>query len=147
MSESDLHVVQVNAIEGFIKHLKADRTDLVLYRDIATVDKQKLPRIIRGFRPDLLARFWKSDEFYIGEGKTTFDLETSHTRDQVYAFSLELAENGSAGLILCAPFEAQARARGLLWEICTKKLIETREIYCIFPGLDDISVARLSRKL
>jgi hypothetical protein len=145
MGESETHAAQVNALASFVRLLKTDCSDLVLYHDLASVSTQKLPGKIQGFRPDLLARFWKTDVLYIGEGKTTADLETAHTRAQMLAFARELKENVRAGLILCAPFEAQPRARALLWNVCSE-LIARREVYCIYPGLCEVSSARLSAR-
>jgi hypothetical protein len=142
MSESALHSAQVGEIESFVRRMTGPRDDLIIYRDSSESDRQTLPPLMGGYRPDVFARLWKDKRFIIGEAKTQGDLLTAHTRSQLTAFIKEISEDRRGAVVLCAPFAVQPTARALLWELCLGTHLDL-ELYCIHSGLCDISQSRL----
>ncbi len=145
MSESADHAAFVGEIVRFIERLTHPRTDLVVYRDGPEATPQKLPPKLGGYRPDVLARLWRDHTFFVGEAKTGLDLHSRHTAAQLRAFVSEVARNPKGTLILCAPFASYPSARSLLWSLCPDVAIERAAIYCIHPGIESATEARLVR--
>jgi hypothetical protein len=114
MGETLAHVNGVVALERHVRALAGARHDLILYRDCAGIDAQRKPPLVGGFRPDLFARTWSDGRFYIGEAKTTRDLETAHSAAQIAAFVDAISADDYGRLIVCVPFGIVPAARGLL---------------------------------
>ena len=119
MPESEMHARLVKAI---IAHLarRLDVIDEIRVRDdsIQPIRGERPPRI-GNFVPDVYATDVPTTKIVIGEAKTTKDLETEHSRQQIAAFLDHLTHTSNGLFILAVPTPWKARAKWVVNELGT----------------------------
>jgi hypothetical protein len=72
------------------------------------------PPLIGGFVPDLYCEVRDDQHIYLGEAKTSRDLEASHSRAQLVAFLRFLSSRGTGVLVIAVPWRSVPAARSLV---------------------------------
>jgi hypothetical protein len=68
------------------------------------------PELISGYRPDVLARDVPHTITVVGEAKTGYDVDNSHSEGQLQAFLRYLAVQPQPTLVIATPWHARAAA-------------------------------------
>ncbi|MCQ2752515.1 MAG: hypothetical protein MJ189_05410 [Coriobacteriales bacterium] len=131
MGESAEHINLVDACYKYILlKVPKDETCLVLVDKPSSIDKP--PRNSNGFRPDV--QYYHGDLFIVGDAKTSSDLETTHSKQQIESFIRECDYfDGKALLVLAVPLIDSERACSLISTIQYK--INTNINYAIVTEL------------
>jgi hypothetical protein len=97
--ESSAHIYLVELLERWVQKERSYSLDFLLV-DRSTEHPQSRPIRIGQYIPDLYLKDLRLNETIIGEAKTTKDLRTLHTRDQLQEFMTYL--DWCNGLMLLA---------------------------------------------
>jgi hypothetical protein len=116
MPESQTHLNLVQEIKTCINLNFSNSKNFLVLSDTPE-SLRSLPQIINNeFRPDVFAEDNKGRTI-IGEAKTTNDLETLHSKNQIKCFISYLMEKQDGVLILAVPLRSLNTAKNLIRRI------------------------------
>ena len=113
MPESNLHR---RLVQSLVASVEGRHQDWFLFVDGDYSRSNGCPPQLETVRPDLFARARETRHVVIGEAKTTFDLETTHTAVQLDTYFRYLALERSGELILAVPY----LCAGLAHRVCRR---------------------------
>ncbi len=114
MPESINHVALLGRILIYVQNTMNLDQQLLVLDDLPGPIGSEKPPAISGFRPDIYAADVAKQTVIVGEAKTTWDLETEHSKAQYSAYVRHLASFASPTLILAVPWQLRVRAKTLL---------------------------------
>lgn len=114
MSESLVHQTLVKCLFDWLSRNIEDGHQAVILCDLPREGAPERPPQIGGFVPDTYCKLPRSGLTYVGEAKTTRDLETERSRRQLEAFLSYLAQIGKGVLVVAVPWHTVNRARSLV---------------------------------
>lgn len=85
--------------------------------DLPESPKRATPPRVGGYTPDLYGQYLAADLLVIGEAKTAWDLERTHTTQQLEAFLYECQRHDRSALVLAVPWDLVRLANGLLRDL------------------------------
>ena len=103
-----------NLVEGMFNYVKKSFPYYRVSADIQNRTGDEIPLKIGGYRPDLFAYYEKDGSHIIGEAKTSRDLESRHSIDQIKAFLNYLKTKNNSDFMLSVPYESADRAKVVL---------------------------------
>ena len=114
MSESMAHTRLVGVIVDWVKVKHSATKGLCLYCDCPPVLETEKPNPIDGFFPDVCAVTTPPEMTLLGEAKTTQDLESLRSYNQILAFLRFLSVRPCPMLIIATPWRATATAKHII---------------------------------
>lgn len=114
MAESSHHAELVLRIVQWVYAERSDKDGLSVLADTASFPRDRCPRPIGGFVPDVHACTSPSSLVILGEAKTFADTFVSHTASQVRAYLEYLALQPDPIFVMATPFAAAGAARSLV---------------------------------
>ena len=107
-----------------------------LTTDLLEAPGGRIPPLIGGYRPDIVARYDKCCLHLIAEAKTDGDIDNSHTWNQISAFVSHLGAASATGVfVLAVNGHVASAARPLLQFLCRQHVSTSLHIE-LFDGLD-----------
>jgi hypothetical protein len=98
----------------YVRTSAEDVQQLALLHDLPGIIGCDKPPKLGSYRPDLYATDAPTTMVIVGEAKTSRDLETTHSKEQIRSFLRHLAMYPGSQLILAVPWSSRARAQHLL---------------------------------
>ena len=117
MPESAAHAALVQAIILYAGREFGDLADIAVREDAVHPVRGEGPPRIESYVPDVFVTDVPTTTTLIGEAKTLQDIETDHSRRQIFAFLSYLSKTPRGIFVLSVPMAASATARRLLAEI------------------------------
>ena len=117
MPESDTHATLVQAVILYAEREFGSLADIAVREDSVRPLRGERPPIIEGYVPDVFVTDVPTTTTLIGEAKTQRDIETDHSRRQIFAFLRYLSNTSRGIFVLSVPLLASAMARQLLVEL------------------------------
>lgn len=124
-------------VKGLMTWVRSEKSPFEasqLYSDCSLLPKYESPQLLNGFRPDILAISNNSMSFLVADAKTSTDVESSRTRDQLTGFLDWLSSREKSFIVLGVPWVSKASAMSLL-----KFLIASNAYTAITPIVVDCS--------
>ena len=103
-----------NLVERMFNYVKKNFPYYLVSADIQNRTGDEIPGKIGGYRPDLFAYNEQNGHHIIGEAKTSRDLESRHSIDQIKAFLNYLKTKNNSDFMLSVPYESADRAKVVL---------------------------------
>lgn len=114
MNESSLHRALVSSLyEWFIAN-NVDAASYVVYLDNGEASKTSVPPTINGSIPDFYSYKPGTTIHFIGEAKTSKDLERPRSREQFKSYLKFCNENSESLLIIAVPWFMAPCAKSLI---------------------------------
>ncbi len=111
MAESLLHMDLVRIIASYIKRITPNFSASLL--DAELPEYGRTSQCLYGYYPDI--RYRDNNKIIIGEAKTQYDIDNSHTVAQLNAYIDELLTyNLQRHIIYCVPFVSYAQMKNYL---------------------------------
>lgn len=107
-------------VRGLMSWINSDKCPLLIsqiYTDCTFLEKYEFPPLLGGFRPDIFAISSDEKSFIIADAKTSKDVESMRTREQLIGFANWLSNKEVSYLVLGVPWVAKASAMSLLKSI------------------------------
>ena len=117
MPESATHAGLVQAVILYAECEFGDLADIAIREDAVRPVRGERPPKIEGYVPDVFVTDVPTTTTLIGEAKTQQDIETDHSRRQIFAFLSYLSKTPRGIFVLSVPMAAGGTARRLLAEI------------------------------
>ena len=117
MPESATHAGLVQAIILYAEREFRSLADIAIREDAVRPVRGERPPKIEGYVPDVFITDVPTTTTLIGEAKTPHDVETDHSRRQIFAFLSYLSKTPRGIFVLSVPLAASATARRLLAEL------------------------------
>ena len=117
MPESDTHAALVQAVILYAEREFGGLADIAVREDSVRPLRGERPPIIEGYVPDVFVTDVPTTTTLIGEAKTQRDVETDHSRRQIFAFLRYLSNTSRGIFVLSVPILASAMAQQLLAEL------------------------------
>lgn len=136
MSESEEHK---NLVVTTARKIQQLHPHMWVLMDIQDVPGTPIPPLIRGHRPDIIARpRTEVGDIIIAEAKTSRDVDNAHTLSQVKAFIGYLRTNrhGTSTFVLTVGGAAGARDARNLLSYVVRRYVTSRLHVHLFDGLD-----------
>lgn len=114
MAESREHLRLIDAILRYIEREFAPLCRFAVFDDRPSEIRGEKPPRIAGFVPDVFAEDVPPTVTIIGEAKTSSDLGTLRSRQQIRAFLEHLALRQRGVFIIAVPWQASRAARSVL---------------------------------
>ena len=114
MGESATHIGLLMKLVEYVRTSAEDVQQLALLHDLPGIIGCDKPPKLGSYRPDLYATDAPTTMVIVGEAKTSRDLETTHSKEQIRSFLRHLAMYPGSQLILAVPWSSRARAQHLL---------------------------------
>lgn len=114
MNESSLHCSLVSSLHAWFLANVQDCASYVVYVDNEEANKTNVPPTINGSVPDFYSHKPGSLKHYVGEAKTSKDLERPRSREQFKAFLKFCHDNSDSLLIIAVPWFMSPCAKSLL---------------------------------
>lgn len=137
MSISELHYSLVYILRSWVIE-NYNEKDISLYADLPGFQS---PQKINSFIPDLYARIFKTNIVIIGEAKTSFDLDTSHSESQITAFLKYCSGRDNHIFLLSVPWDTKRYAINIL-----KNIVLLNELEDIKYDVLDNVINRITSK-
>lgn len=119
MSESELHLSMVKKLRSNLLE-EFGRDSIIVFCDDGLLHSEP-PPMINGTRPDLYANDPIRDFHVIGEAKTWPDLQTKHSKDQIWEQINFLSTKTEYLYLLMVPYGYVGAGRSIVRE-CTMRL-------------------------
>jgi len=129
MSESSVHAALVNNLAAWIQAQVSGDVRAVVLVDILDVPGATRPPLINGYCPDVYCESLGRAAF-VGEAKTTVDLETRRSREQIAGFLRYLATKERGTLVIAVPWRTVPRAKTLFRYL--QRATSTESVYLVF---------------
>ena len=120
MGESISHISLVNDIEAYVLEHFVSKDSSCIFIDSPENAKNCVPPIINGYRPDLYVPSFGDKGLIIGEAKTWYDLEKSHTMNQLDAFLRACSDTKNSIFIFAVPWDRIKLAKMLINKLKVK---------------------------
>ena len=117
MTESATHARLVQAIILYAERELGDLANIAVREDAVRPVRGEKPPRIEGYVPDVFVTDVPTTTTLIGEAKTLHDIETDHSRLQIFAFLSYLSNTPKGIFVLSVPLVSGATACRLLSEI------------------------------
>jgi len=114
MSESIAHTRLVGVIVNWVKAKYSATPGLCLFCDCPPVLETEKPSPIEGFFPDVCAVTTPPALTLLGEAKTSTDLESPRSFNQLLAFFRFLAARPQPTLVIATPWQAIVTAKHIV---------------------------------
>jgi len=114
VGESATHIGLLMKLVEYVRTSAEDVQQLALLHDLPGIIGCDKPPKLGSYRPDLYATDAPTTMVIVGEAKTSRDLETTHSKEQIRSFLRHLAMYPGSQLILAVPWSSRARAQHLL---------------------------------
>jgi len=114
MGESAQHMKLVKSLVEWVAQAYFENDAGQILIDSPESSASAKPPRVYGFVPDVYAERAMPRNLVIGEAKTTHDLESRHTRDQLAAFLMRCGQVPDSALVLAVPWHMTRFARALL---------------------------------
>ena len=134
MAESAKHIALLTKLLQYVRASASETLHLSVLHDLPGLIGCDKPPKLGAYRPDLYATDAPTTRVIVGEAKTTLDLETSHSRQQLLSFLRHLALYPGSTLVVAVPWAARVRAKELL----RKLREETNSQHTHLVVIDDI---------
>ena len=136
MPESAAHAALVQAVILYAEREFGSLADIAVREDAVRPMRGERPPRIEGYVPDVFVTDVPTTTTLIGEAKTQQDIETDHSRRQIFAFLSHLSKTPRGIFVLSVPIAAGATARRFLGEInepfvdaATRTVVLDRSVY------------------
>ena len=137
MAESTNHVELLRRLIAFVQDTMNANHEMVVMHDLPASIGAEKPPTVGGFRPDLYATDAVRQLVVIGEAKTTFDIESDHSRAQYLAYAQHLRSCPEPILILSVPWHLRVRAKTLL-RLATKAANAPHIVCRVIDDMEDL---------
>ena len=117
MPESAAHASLVQAVILYAEREFGNLSDIAVREDAVHPVRAERPPMIEGHVPDVFVTDVPTTTTLIGEAKTQRDLDTDHTRRQIFAFLSYLSKTPQGIFVMSVPLGAGVTARRILAEI------------------------------
>lgn len=117
MPESATHAGLVQAVILYAEREFGNLADIAVREDAVRPVRGERPPRIEGYVPDVFVTDVPTTKTLIGEAKTQQDIETDHSRRQIFAFLSYLSKTPRGIFVLSVPMVTAATARRLVAEI------------------------------
>lgn len=128
------HELMVKGLTVWAKSKESPFENCQLYSDCTLIPKYEMPPILNGFRPDIFAISKDNTAFLVGDAKTSTDVESNRTREQLTGFIEWLSSKEMGYIVLGVPWVSKASAMSLL-----KFLLSSNSKMNITPVIIDCS--------
>ena len=137
MSESSAHTLLVSKLLDWIQENINPKDDLSILVDSASSPPEARPPTIGGKVPDVYVKSVGSDRLVlIGEAKTSQDVETDHTKEQLRFYLEHLTWQRSAILLIAVPWQKVRLAQSIVRLVQREQNAQHVSVYILenLPG-------------
>lgn len=134
MSEGLTHAGLVGELESLAYLLHG--AEAPVFMDVPGNNSQIKPPLIGGYFPDL---FMPRPQTLIGEAKTKTDLDTMHTREQLFAFLQYLASFDDSLFVLAVPLYAWNYGKSVIRKLRKDANAESVTALCIYQNYSQMN--------
>ena len=117
MPESATHASLVQALIVYAEREFGSFAQVAVQNDAVRPLRGERPPKIEGHVPDVFVTDVPTTMTLIGEAKTQRDIDTEHSRQQIFAFLSYLSKTPQGIFVLSVPFGAGAMARRVLAQL------------------------------
>lgn len=135
MGESARHIGLLVKLVEHVRTRTGDIQQLALLHDLPGIIGCEKPPKLGAYRPDLYATDAPTTRVIVGEAKTSRDLETAHSKEQLRSFIRHLALYPDSHLILAVPWSSRARAQQILTVLSNENSDSTHVNFVVIDDL------------